>query len=433
MPYLSVVVPSRNDNHGGDLLVRMQTFINALAKLSDRVSLPIELLIVEWNPPADRPPLAEALDLPSSKYCTYRVVTVPPELHRKYQVCGEHLPLFQMIAKNVGIRRAQAPFVLATNIDLIFSQELMEWLATRPLQKGTFYRVDRKDVPLDVVEKPGVDAQLSYSRENILRVNSRFGTFDCDWLIPVEETDTFGARLKGYIIRTIWDDQRLLCGCFRARRHWFRSRYNFREARRRKSPLALYSGVRFLAKTAVRASRVIARLGRKSASKALSALRKPLLKESESSAKEAESLAEKEATSFRCLHTNACGDFTLLAKEDWLRLGGYAEFEMYSWHLDSLFLYVAHYAGLRQQILDEPIYHIEHKGGWTPNSADELFTRLSAKGIPCLTNEDLEELRNKIADTKEPYLFNESNWGLIDDSLPECAAGEQNKKVKFAA
>jgi hypothetical protein len=38
------------------------------------------------------------------------------------------------------------------------------------------------------------------------------------------------------------------------------------------------------------------------------------------------------------LHTNGCGDFTMLAYEDWAALGGYAEFDMYSMHIDSLFL-----------------------------------------------------------------------------------------------
>src|SRR5262249_12417724 len=35
----------------------------------------------------------------------------------------------------------------------------------------------------------------------------------------------------------------------------------------------------------------------------------------------------------RWLHTNACGDFTLLAREDWARLRGYAEWPIFSWHL----------------------------------------------------------------------------------------------------
>ena len=54
---------------------------------------------------------------------------MPPGVHRRYQY-SEALPLYQMIAKNVGIRRARGQFVLATNIDIIFSDELVEYLST---------------------------------------------------------------------------------------------------------------------------------------------------------------------------------------------------------------------------------------------------------------------------------------------------------------
>src|SRR5262249_33856914 len=37
------------------------------------------------------------------------------------------------------------------------------------------------------------------------------------------------------------------------------------------------------------------------------------------------------------LHTNACGDFTLLSRENWFRFAGYPEWVMYSWHIDSVF------------------------------------------------------------------------------------------------
>ncbi|MEK6234463.1 MAG: hypothetical protein N2C14_07105, partial [Planctomycetales bacterium] len=179
-PYLSVVVTSRNDNHGGALLQRMQTFVNALAEISDQVDLPVELIFVEWNPPSDRPRLAEALRWPESRNCVYRIIEVPPEIHRRYESCGPHLPLFQMIAKNVGIRRAQGEFVLATNVDLIFSRELMEWLADRRLTEGAFYRIDRYDVPVDVMDVPSVDEQLAYCKQNLIRACCRYGTLEGD-------------------------------------------------------------------------------------------------------------------------------------------------------------------------------------------------------------------------------------------------------------
>ena len=54
-PYLSVVVTARNDDHGGNLLGRMQVFVDAWISQAKRHNLSSELIVVEWNPPAGRP------------------------------------------------------------------------------------------------------------------------------------------------------------------------------------------------------------------------------------------------------------------------------------------------------------------------------------------------------------------------------------------
>ena len=77
-PYLSVVVVSRNDNHGGDLLLRTQAFLTNLAFLAARHRVRTEVIMVEWNPPAGRAPLSESLEWPEcGGWCSYRVVEVP--------------------------------------------------------------------------------------------------------------------------------------------------------------------------------------------------------------------------------------------------------------------------------------------------------------------------------------------------------------------
>ncbi len=83
------------------------------------------------------------------------------------------------------------------------------------------------------------------------------------------------------------------------------------------------------------------------------------------------------------LHTNACGDFTLLSREHWLDLRGYPEFDLYSMNLDSVFCYAAHHGGAAEEMLDPMrIYHIEHGAGsgWTPEGQAKLFQRMAAVG-----------------------------------------------------
>jgi hypothetical protein len=93
------------------------------------------------------------------------------------------------------------------------------------------------------------------------------------------------------------------------------------------------------------------------------------------------------------LHTNGCGDFTLLALERWFDLRAYPEIDVFSMNLDSMFCFAAHYGGARELVLADPmrIYHIEHGtgSGWTPEGQVKLFERIAAKGIPCVENDEV--------------------------------------------
>ncbi len=176
-PYLSVVVTARNDDHGGNLLGRMQTFVNALLAQARRHVVAVELVVVDWNPPAEKPPLADALRWPADLGpCQVRFVEVPAALHDTFRH-GAALPLYQMIAKNVGIRRARGQFVLATNIDVVFSHELFAFFAERRLSRGRMYRIDRHDAMQDVPVDGSIDEQLRYCESHLIRINSRQGSF----------------------------------------------------------------------------------------------------------------------------------------------------------------------------------------------------------------------------------------------------------------
>src|SRR5437879_4036713 len=169
-PYISFVVTARNDDHGGNLLGRMQVFVNGWIAQSRRHNLPSELIVVEWSPPADRLRLWEALSWPEDfGQCEVRFIEVPAEFHRRY-AHAEALPLYQMIAKNAGIRRARGRFILATNIDILFSNELIRFFANGSLENGYLYRLDRYDVASDVPLDASVEERLKYCRDHMLRV-----------------------------------------------------------------------------------------------------------------------------------------------------------------------------------------------------------------------------------------------------------------------
>jgi hypothetical protein len=367
-PLLSIVVVSRNDDHGGNLLQRMQYFVSGWLEQAKKHNVSSELIIVEWNPLPDRAGLSRALKWPENTGpCTVRIIQVPPEIHRRFKY-ADKLPVFQMIGKNVGIRRARGRFVLATNIDILFNNELMEFFASGKLERSSMYRIDRYDAPADIPDKP-IDEQLEYCRQNFLRVNTGQG-------IQVSRQDFLSKNpLNGFgstFSRIKTTIQTLPKGENTAVKIW--------------DYLIGLAGYI-----------IVTKIG---------------------------DFIIFKGSPPKQLHTNACGDFTLLSREFWAKIHGYPEFEMYSMNLDGMGCMAAYYSGASEVILREPrrIYHIEHApgSGWSPGIGGQLLNeRLKASGIPQLTYEQYWEYVKKMHKTRKAILFSDDNWGLAPENLPE--------------
>jgi len=176
---LSVVAASRNDDHGEGMLRRMQIFADGLAAQGERHGLEIELVLVEWNPPPDRPRLAEALDWPRSPSLSARIVHVPREVHEALPG-SERLGMYEMLAKNVGLRRAGAPLVVSVNVDVVFSDPLAHALATSEFAQGAFYRAERVDVDRRVDESLPMDEFLQACETSIIRRHGAVTTVEVE-------------------------------------------------------------------------------------------------------------------------------------------------------------------------------------------------------------------------------------------------------------
>ena len=139
-PYVSIVITGRNDDYGDNFLNRISTFVRSLAHQTQSYPGVFELVIVEWNPLSDRPGLARVL--PGTPGLPVRVITVPEHVHQQLNAT---LPVLEFHGKNVGIRRAHGEFVLVTNPDIIFTDQLIDTLAKKQLRLDSFYRTDRYD------------------------------------------------------------------------------------------------------------------------------------------------------------------------------------------------------------------------------------------------------------------------------------------------
>jgi hypothetical protein len=354
--HLSVVATSRNDNHGGSLTHRMQHFVDGFVAQCKRHNLRAELILVEWNPPADRVPLAEELRWPADAGpCDIRIVTVPGEVHARF-AHADKIPLYQMIAKNVGIRRARGQFVLATNVDILFSDAAMRYMRDR-LLPGRLYRAYRVDIPSAVPKSGDFSEVLRFCDAQGFRIHAVA-------LTVVRQ----GAR---------WRLQDLL-------------------------KMDLDARIVYL----------------------LHLIRRSLTRGSDGGEAGGRLLLRRLLRPWA--FTNACGDFTLLSREDWFRLRGYLEWDVFSWHLDSLLVFQAVGTGCKQEVLgrDAPVFHIEHGKGYTPEGAAELFSRLTAQGIPFLTDAEFLRLQDEIGakpQTEPGSVYNdEASWGMASELLPEA-------------
>ena len=289
-PYLSIVMASRNDNHGGDLNERTQACISSLATQFKKYDISAEIVMVDWNPPDDRPLLHEIID---HHNIPFRSIVVPKEMHSRYGQ-SELFPLYQMIAKNAGIRRAHGEYVIATNVDIFFSNDLMREIGKKELTPGKLYRAYRYDA------KKGVRS-LKDASSNLIRINLSYNDELC---------------------------------------------------------------------------------------------------------------------------TNACGDFQMMHKDDWHRLRGYYEGDLFSIHIDSMFEYHAVYNEYPERIFTPPrvTYHIEHDGGWIPGVENAKgYNRMNDTKIKKLSYDDLLSIVSKMARKTPPFHYNNEGWGLRDDKLQEYA------------
>jgi hypothetical protein len=423
--------------------------------------------------------------------CEVRIIEVPPALHARFRH-SEKLGLYQMIAKNAGIRRARGEYVLATNIDILFSEELMCFLAERRLERGKLYRIDRYDAMPDVPVDGSIEERLAYCASHLIRVNTSDGTFRVSpngvrALLP----NDIAAADSGISFQEGWYEPEVYAGqSFR----WVNDDALVQIQSTGELVVELEPGpgtgmgpfgleiqndgrssrVEVQRRSILRIplevspSRVVLRVkggGKKIPSdlrtlnfrvfwckiENRSGLSSPVIQPSKSTrswvgrgvryardvvgqfgSKPAPEL-DPEVDDPQ-LHTNACGDFTLLAKDHWSDLRSYPEFEMFSMNIDSLFCIAAHHGDLREEILRDPmrIYHIEHGSGWTPEADKKMYANLVAKGLPWVDNQDVLRWGRDMQRLHSPFIFNHENWGLAGEELKEISPVAQLRQGSYS-
>lgn len=339
----------------------MQSSIDSILQLGERCRLNGELVLVEWNPPSQKAPLAEALEWPDElDSMSARIVTVPPEIHASFNN-ADQIPLFEYIAKNTGIRRAESEFVVSTNPDLVYNEALLEFLATHVLENDCFYRIHRYDVDRLVPLDKTVDERESVAASHVFKhstINDGYATADRSKMFREEI-----KRLSNVV-----------------RKNPAKARYLLTDHSR----VANFAGE-------IYRNIFSSKSGREMQGEGVSTNR----------------TARSTPHGLEDIFMTSSGDFLLMSADRWGEMHGYPE-RPTNLHVDSFGCIYAAKMGLDQIVLKEPlkIYHQEHD-------------RSARDSRPAMEKEDLVAEAQEILDAPSFNPENDESWGLGDETLEE--------------
>jgi hypothetical protein len=146
-PELTIVLTGRDDGYGGDFTARFFRSLRFnLEQLTSR-GITHELVFVEWAPLAGRPLLYDQIfaAIPSLDpgVCTWYVVDA---MYHEALALNPRVEYLEFLAKNVGVRRANGRFVLASNCDVYLGRHVLDALAREGLEPRVLYRAPRHDI-----------------------------------------------------------------------------------------------------------------------------------------------------------------------------------------------------------------------------------------------------------------------------------------------
>jgi len=156
-PQVAAVVVGRNDDYMSDFRERLYATIEWNIRY-----LVGEVVFVEWNPPPDRELLAHEL---TKRFDCLRTYVVPPEVHQR--ICeNQNVKLLEYHAKNVGVRRAESPWIMVTNADAAVGLDTVNTLMSATLDPQVVWTAERVDISWreDQQDEIGLLGSLRYRR-----------------------------------------------------------------------------------------------------------------------------------------------------------------------------------------------------------------------------------------------------------------------------
>jgi len=113
-------------------------------------------------------------------------------------------------------------------------------------------------------------------------------------------------------------------------------------------------------------------------------------------------------------HTHCSGDFMLMHRDNWFNLRGYPEDTYISTHCDALFTVMSGVSGLKENILNWPIYHQDHERRYKADFDESKYE----KEITDMFNRFMNDSRAMEA-SRKPKITNPPDWGHAKENFME--------------
>jgi hypothetical protein len=142
---LSAVCCGRNDNYGGHFLESALYSLNSMLKTFD------EVVYVDWNTEEGKKIVTDELHLENRD--KLRIFHITPDLVKKITNGTPTPPMCEVLARNIGIRRATGDIIFSVNSDLIISTREQIDLMCQKLEVGDMITLTKQDVELEDLKK----------------------------------------------------------------------------------------------------------------------------------------------------------------------------------------------------------------------------------------------------------------------------------------
>ena len=361
-PYISILVVVRCDDWGGKSLIpRYQGMINYLYRCQKKYPNLFELCLCEYNP-VKKPIFRKIIQIPYDM--KYKFWIISKEIHKKLNLQKDFNAIFPL---NFMIQKCCGEFILPTSQDFYFSENLLNYLYKRKLDKKKFYRIDKVDFHNKDPEKLSKKNQKiidNYVKKNAKQIHIRHDYRFKKITYSLEknmEIDDWPRSKKNLFDNYSKNDEIIYCrekyNNFYYKIHNRLSIWNFIEKilNNKQIPTFIKNFINSL-----------------------------------------------KLSYMKGLHTNGAGDFILAHRDSYIKIRGYYENEN-QMHLDTFIVAQLASSGLRQAIFTgrKLLYNTYHK-------RSEIDQKLHLKTDWSKTYSFFE----KILNGKINFKLNNNTWGL---------------------